>query len=63
MTISIFNKKQVKKSIDFETEVLQRLESLQVSEARLREDIRQIVRQEIKSILDSRNKKGWWQIA
>jgi hypothetical protein len=58
---SIFNR--LKKGSDFETEVIARLDLLQVSEARLREDIRQIVREEIKNVLDSRNRKGWWQIA
>ena len=55
--------KRLKKGSDFETEVLQRIECLQNSDARVRQDIRQIVREEIKSILNERNKKGWWQIA
>jgi hypothetical protein len=55
--------KRLKKGSDFETEVITRLDLLQVSEARLREDIRQIVREEIKNVLDSCNRKSWWQIA
>jgi hypothetical protein len=55
--------KRLKKGSDFETEIIARLDLLQVSEARLREDIRQIVREEIKNVLDSCNRKGWWQIA
>ncbi|HEY9398450.1 MAG TPA: hypothetical protein VIP29_00985 [Nitrososphaeraceae archaeon] len=62
MVSNIF-KGRSKKVSGFETEVLQRLECLQNSDARVRQDIRQIVREEIKSILNERNKKGWWQIA
>lgn len=62
MTINIFKKHDNKHS-EFENEVIARLESLQNSEARVRQDIRQIVREEIKNVLDSRKKKGWWSIA
>lgn len=54
--------KRLKKGSDFETEAIARLDLLQLSEARLRKDIRQMVREEIKNVLDSRNRKGWWQI-
>lgn len=67
---------RVKKSSDFEIdskleELINKIDCLQISDARLRQDIRQIVRQdfrqiireEIKNILDSRNRKSWWNIA
>lgn len=44
-------------------ELNKKIDCLQISDARLRQDIRQIVKEEIKSILNERNKKGWWQIA
>jgi hypothetical protein len=62
MTISIFNKKRVDKSNAFETEVLQRLESIQKSQATSRQDTRQIIREEIQNILNERYRKAWWQI-
>ena len=60
--------KRLKKSSDFEIdaklgELIKKIHCLQISQARLREDIRQIVREELKNILNERNKKGWWQIA
>ena len=63
--------KRLKKSSDFEIEVLQRLDLLQLSEARsrkdicqmLREDIRQIIREEFNNVLNERNRKAWWNIA
>ena len=55
--------KRVKKYSDFESEVIERLDCIQKSQATSKQDTRQIVREEIKSILDSRNKKGWSQIA
>ncbi|HEX5920354.1 MAG TPA: hypothetical protein VFY55_01085 [Nitrososphaeraceae archaeon] len=69
MTVNIFNRRS-KKVSDFETEIDSKFEDLnkkidclQISDARLRQDIRQIVREEIKRILDSRNKRAWWHIA
>ena len=60
--------KRLKKSSDFEIdaklgELIKRIDSLQISEARLREDIRQIVSEGLKSILNEGNKKDWRQIA
>jgi chaperonin cofactor prefoldin len=60
--------KRLKKSSDSEIdaklgELIKRIDCLQSSQARLREDIRQIVREELKSTLNERNKKGWEQIA
>lgn len=62
MTINIFKKHDNKVS-DFQIEVIARLESLQNSEARLRQDLREIVKEEIKNVLNERNKKAWWSIA
>jgi hypothetical protein len=66
MTVNIF-KKPVKKYTDFEKEVIERLESIQKSQATsrqaTREIVKEVVREEIQSILNERNRKGWWQIA
>jgi len=62
LTINIFKKHDNKVS-DFQIEVIARLESLQNSEARLRQDLREIVKEEIKNVLNERNKKAWWSIA
>jgi len=69
LTVNIFNRRS-KKVSDFETqidskfeELNKKIDCLQISDARLRQDIRQIVREEIKSILKERDRKGWWQIA
>jgi predicted component of type VI protein secretion system len=66
--MKIFKKRQVdKSSFDFQTEVLERLDCIQKSQAtsrqHTREIVKEVVREEIKSILNERNKKGWWQIA
>lgn len=60
MTIRIFKKPDNK---DFETEVIERLDCLQRSEARSRQDIpqlvREIVREEIKNVLNERNRRSY----
>ena len=63
LTISIFKKKPIQKDSAFESEVIARLESLQNSEARSRQDTRQIVREELRNILNERNKRAFWSIA
>jgi hypothetical protein len=61
LNINIF--KRVKKYSDFESEVIERFDCIQKSQATLRQDLREIVREEIKNVLESRNKKAWWSIA
>ncbi len=58
---SIF--RRLKKSSDFETEVLESLDCLQKAQAKIRNDLRQIIREELKNVLNERNKRGWHQIA
>jgi len=48
-----------KKLTDFETEVLERLDCLQLEQARGKQDIREIIRQEIVSTLKEHSRKGW----
>lgn len=68
--------KRVKKRSDFEidsklAELVNKIDCLQISEARsrkdiceiVREDIRQIVREEFNNVLNERNRKAWWNIA
>ena len=55
--------KRVKKYSDFEAEVLERLDCIQRSNAKSKQDLREIVREEIKNVLNERNKKAWRQIA
>lgn len=60
--------KRLKKSYDFDIdpklrEQIKKIYCLQISQAILQEDIRQRVREEIKSILNEHKKKGWRQIA
>lgn len=70
MTVNIF-KGRSKKVSDFEIEIdskldelLNKINCLQISEARSRQDLRAIIREELWDILNQqRNKKGYWQIA
>jgi hypothetical protein len=55
--------KRVKKHSDFEVEVLERLDCIQRSNAKSKQDLREIVREEIKNVLNEGNKKAWRQIA
>jgi hypothetical protein len=55
--------KRIKKSFDFETEVLERLEALEHDKAFLRQDIRAIIREEIMNVLNARNRRAWSDIA
>jgi predicted component of type VI protein secretion system len=56
-------KKPIQKDSAFETEVIERLDCLQRSNAKTRQGLREIVREEIKNVLNERNKKSWWQMA
>ena len=58
--ISIFRKRNNKVS-DFES-VVERLDCLLKAQANMKQDLRQIVREEIKNVLNERNRKGWWQV-
>ena len=51
-----------KKSIDFETEVLERLESLQIAQAKSKQDFHVILREEVTKALKDYHKRGWYSI-
>lgn len=67
----IFFHRQTKKSSDFEHRVIERLDVLEYDKARLRQDIRAIFKDEIKQVvheevlraLSDYQKRGWRQIA
>jgi hypothetical protein len=52
-----------KKLSDFETEVIQRLDLIELAQARSRQDFRQILREEIGRAINEHARKGWRQIS
>ena len=54
---------QPKKGSDFQGEVIDRLDVLEHNSARLRQDIRAIVREEIVSAMKEHSRRGWNQIS
>ena len=54
---------RVKKVNDFEPQVIERLDVLELASARLRQDIRNIIRDEIASAIKEHSRRGWKQIS
>jgi len=67
----IFFHKQTKKSSDFQTEVIERLDILEHDKARLRQDLKRMFREEIEhavhyqvlKALSDYQKSGWHRVA
>jgi len=47
----------------FENEIIERLDCIQKSEARLKQDLRTIVREEVLKVLSDYQRRGWNQIS
>ena len=52
-----------KNNSDFETQVIEKLDCVLKAQANMKQDVRQIVREELRSIINERNRRAWWNIA